>query len=277
VERLPPPVEANRDIIPRVRRPFAKYHGLGNDFLIVDGRDRQEIPSPDAVRRICDRRRGVGADGVLTLLPATGRGVAFMHVTNSDGSVAAMCGNGIRCAARYLQARGKLSGNEAILETDSGPRRCRIQGDEVSVEMGAARVDGERRFDAGGRSHSAILVSVGNPHAVIFGEADPELATRAGPAIAAAVPGGINAGFAAVKGTAIELVVWERGAGLTEACGTGACAAAAAAVKTGKLPASKPIAVRLPGGELTVTVSADLSAIEMRGPAVKIFEGEIEL
>ncbi len=257
---------------------FAKYHGLGNDFVVVEG----PLMDADRARRVCDRHRGVGADGVLTVLPARAGGAAYMHIHNSDGSVAAMCGNGIRCVARFLAERRGLDGSFDV-ETDAGPRRCTVHRgaggrvEAVSVEMGPARMAGEEEFTVRGERLRALRVSLGNPHAVFFGDASVERAAAVGPAIEAAVPSGVNAGFAALRSGGIDLVVWERGAGLTQACGTGACAAAAAAVSSGRLPAGAPIEVRLPGGPLTVTVREGGSGVTMRGPVVKVFEGEADL
>jgi diaminopimelate epimerase len=259
---------------------FWKYQGLGNDFVVVESAEPM-----DAARavRLCDRRRGVGADGVLSVLPPRSPGAAAsMHVFNSDGSVAAMCGNGLRCVARHLAEQRGLQG-ELVVDTDAGPRRCRVHREPggaveaVSVEMGPARWQGQEDFAPAGERLRAHRVSMGNPHAVFFGEASRERAEKLGPAVERAVPGGVNVGFAAVRGGGIDLVVWERGAGLTDACGTGACAAAVAAVKEGLLPAGPPIEVRLPGGALQVAVAPDLVGVTMRGPAERAFEGRTEL
>lgn len=257
---------------------FVKYQGLGNDFLLVEG------PLMDAgqARRLCDRRLGVGADGVLTMLPPRTPGAAAsMHIYNSDGSVAAMCGNGIRCVARHLaEARG-LAG-EVVIDTDAGPKACTIHRDEggaveaVSVEMGPARLEGEQDFTVGGERLRAVRVFMGNPHAVLFDAPTRERAAAVGPAIEQAVTGGVNVGLARPGPSGIDLVVWERGAGLTDACGTGACAATVAAARAGLVPTGAPVEVRLPGGALRVTVAADLSRVTMRGPAVRVFEGEAE-
>jgi diaminopimelate epimerase len=262
-----------------MRLTFWKYQGLGNDFVVVETPDLM-----DAARaaRLCDRRRGIGADGVLSVLPARAGGVASMHVFNSDGSVAAMCGNGVRCVARHLAERRGLAG-DLLLETDAGPKRCVVHRDRsghvesISVEMGPARWEGEEEFHAAGEVLRAHRVSMGNPHAVFFGEATVARATSLGPVIERAVPGGVNAGFAAPRAGGLDLVVWERGAGLTDACGTGACAAAVAAVKGGLLPAGAPLEVRLPGGALQITVAPDLVAVTMRGPAERVFDGKTDL
>jgi diaminopimelate epimerase len=257
---------------------FWKYHGLGNDFVVVEG---PPLVDPGRASRLCDRRRGIGADGVLTLLPAEDGGAAYMHVYNSDGSVAAMCGNGIRCVARHLaEARG-LSG-EIRIETGSGTKTCHIhrgpkgEVEAVTVDMGTARVEGEQDFEVGAETFHALRVSMGNPHAVIFGDPGRVRAEWAGPAIERLVPGGVNVGFAEPGPDGIDLVVWERGAGLTDACGTGACAAAVAAIRTGRIRGGAPVEVRLPGGALQITVGPDL-AVRMKGPAERVFQGETGL
>jgi diaminopimelate epimerase len=203
-----------------------------------------------------------------------------MHIYNPDGSVAAMCGNGIRCVARHLAETRGLEG-EIVIETDSGPRRCTVHRgpvgvDFVTVDMGRARVEGRQEFEVGAELVRALRVSMGNPHAVILDGPEPGRASTLGPAIEARVPGGVNVGFGRAAGRSIDLVVWERGAGLTEACGTGACAAAVAALHEGRLTGSGPVMVRLPGGELEISVDADLS-VSMKGPAERVFEGETDL
>jgi diaminopimelate epimerase len=258
---------------------FTKYHGLGNDFVVVNG---LHLDAARAVR-LCDRHRGLGADGVLSILPPRTPGaVATMRVHNPDGSLALMCGNGIRCVARHLAEAGPLPA-QLTIDTDSGPRACTIhrgaggEVEAVSVEMGPARVDGEQVFTVGEEKLRTVRVDLGNPHAVLFEPPSLERAGRIGPAIERQVPGGVNVGLARPGQGVIDLVVWERGAGLTTACGTGACAAAVASVRSGAIPAGAPVEVRLPGGSLTVTVSADLSSVVMRGPAVRVFQGETGL
>ena len=257
---------------------FVKYQGLGNDFLLVEG----PLMEAERARQLCDRRRGVGGDGVLTVLPPTTPGaVATMHIYNSDGSVAAMCGNGIRCVARHLADTRKLDG-ALLIDTDAGPKACTIhrgpdgQVTDVSVEMGPAKVEGHEDFTVGRERLRAVRVSMGNPHAVLFDDPSRGRASDVGPIIEAAVPGGVNVGFARAGPTGIDLVVWERGSGLTEACGTGACAAAVASARAGLVPTGEPVEVRLPGGALQITVGADLVRVTMRGPAEKAFEGESE-
>ena len=259
---------------------FTKYHGLGNDFVVLEG---PPLVGPERARQICDRRRGVGADGVVTILPPRTPGAAAtMHIYNSDGSVAEMCGNAIRCVARHLAER--RGGGEVLrIDTDAGTKECTLhRGDRgeivaVSVEMGPARLEGEQDFAVGGETLHATRVSMGNPHAVLFEAPSRERAGEIGPAVERAVSGGVNVGFARPGPAGIDLVVWERGAGLTDACGTGACAATVAAIAAGAAKAGAPVEVRLPGGALEITVAPDLGRVVMRGPATKVFDGEAEL
>jgi diaminopimelate epimerase len=260
----------------RVPLRFWKYQGLGNDFVVVDG----PLMAPERAVRLCDRHRGIGADGVLTVLPPRSDGAAYMHIHNSDGSVARMCGNGIRCVARHLAEVRGLAG-EVRIETDSGTRRCLVHRgpagvEAVTVDMGRARVDGPQEFRVGAETLRALRVDMGNPHAVLLDGPPAARAASLGPAIEALVPGGVNVGFARPGPAGVDLVVWERGAGLTEACGTGACAAAVASIHEGRIPRDRPVEVRLPGGPLTITVGTDLSVL-MRGPAERVFDGETGL
>jgi len=272
-------VRAHRAMMRRVPLRFAKYHGLGNDFVLVEG----PLMDAERARRVCDRHRGIGADGVVTILPARTSGAAVsMHIYNADGSVAEMCGNAVRCLARHLaEARG-LEGRIRI-DTGAGTKECTLHRgpggavEGVSVEMGPARLEGEQEFEIGAERLHAVRVSMGNPHAILFDEPSRARAADVGPRIERAVAGGVNVGFARPGPRGIELVVWERGAGLTDACGTGACAATVAAVRRGDVPAGAPVEVRLPGGTLEITVSPDLSRVIMRGPAERVFEGEAEL
>jgi diaminopimelate epimerase len=258
---------------------FSKWHGLGNDFVLVEG----PPVGPERARRLCDRRRGIGADGVVSIQPPRTPGAAAaMHITNSDGSIAEMCGNAIRCVARQL-AEGRGLEGAIRIDTDAGPKTCTLHRDprgevtSISVEMGPARLEGEQVFDLAGEVLRATRVSMGNPHAVLFDTPTRERAGAVGPAIERAVPGGVNVGLARSARGGIDLVVWERGAGLTDACGTGACAAAVAAIQRGDVKAGEPVAVRLPGGTLEITVAPDLSRVVMRGPAERVFEGEADL
>ncbi len=283
---------------------FAKYHGLGNDFLVVDLRSVPEDVSatfqdPARVMALCDRQFGVGGDGVLAVLPpATAGADARMRVLNSDGSEAEMCGNGIRCVAKWLYDNG-LAKPELLIDTGAGALACAIdavdgKAQTVTVKMGAPRLTREeipvtgpasercvdQPFDVTGKPMTCV--SMGNPHAITFVESREEaleLATTIGPTIEthAQFPRRTNVEFAAVvRRGEIDLVVWERGCGITLACGTGACATTVAAVLTGRADANSPVRVNLPGGSLEITVLADLSNVLMKGPALHVFDGDVD-
>ena len=303
--------------------PFTKVQGLGNDFVVVDlrpgrpGASTGEGPSPEdpaIVRAICDRHFGVGADGVLAILPGV-RGDARMRVLNADGSEAEMCGNGIRCVAKVLYETDPALRRPVLrIDTGAGLLDCEIDaggGDvtRVAVEMGrprytrdeipmapggAARAVREaievRAPQQGARTLRFTAVSMGNPHAVFFvddvndGEDLRALAEGLGPVIelSPTFPRRTNVEFARVragaKGAAeIDLVVWERGVGITLACGTGACATVAAACLEERLPRGREVRVNLLGGPLDITVAPDDSGVRMRGPAVTVFRAELDL
>jgi diaminopimelate epimerase len=254
---------------------FEKYEGLGNDFLLLDTTDEAGITAARAAL-LCDRRFGVGADGVILVLPPrTPGGDARMRVINADGSIPEMCGNGVRCVAIHVAAaRGQTRGMVRV-ETDAGERVCVLDGDGmVTVDMGLVRTLGERAVDVDGRPIVLALADAGNPHAVLFGAFARGDVEHLGPRIAThpAFPRGTNVEFACVLGDGIDLVVWERGVGITLACGTGACATVAVACEKGVAPRGKPVTVRLPGGRLDVTIGDDGRAT-MRGPARRVFSG----
>jgi diaminopimelate epimerase len=259
---------------------FRKYEGLGNDFIVVDVADERDV-SPEQAAALCDRRFGVGADGVLLVLPARGPGLdARMRVINADGSIPEMCGNGVRCVAvDRARARG-LERATIRVDTDAGERACEVNdaagAGMVSVAMGAVRVLGERRVAIEGGAVDVIVADAGNPHAVLFGSFTRSDAERIGPRIAthADFPRGTNVEFARVDPSGIDLVVWERGVGITLACGTGACATVAVAVARGLVPAGEVVPVRLPGGRLDISVDREARAT-MRGPARHVFSGRL--
>ena len=285
---------------------FAKYHGLGNDFLVVDLRnvspaDAAAAQEPDRVIALCDRQFGVGGDGVLAVLPSDTADVR-MRVLNSDGSEAEMCGNGIRCVAKELYERGDLRKPEIAIDTGAGRLTCAIEAEggvarSVTVEMGAPHLlrgdlpmtgpAGERcveqALDIAGTSRAITCVSMGNPHAITFvGSRDEawQLAHTVGPKVEHHpwFPRRTNAEFAHVKSRReIDLVVWERGCGITLACGTGACATAVAAIVTGRAEEASPVRVNLPGGALEITVHAGLTGVAMKGPALHVFDGVVDL
>jgi diaminopimelate epimerase len=259
---------------------FEKYEGLGNDFVVIDAAREDAVTSERAID-ICDRRHGVGADGVLLVLPPRGAGDARMKVLNADGSVPEMCGNGLRCVAlRVARARG-LATADMSFDTDAGARRCLVDDAGgrglVTVDMGVVRVDGPRTIDAGGASFTVEVADAGNPHAILFGEWARWEVESIGPRIAtaAAFPSGTNVEFARAKKGEIDLVVWERGVGVTLACGTGACATAAVACARDHAAYDTPIAVHLPGGTLDITIDRATGRAIMRGPARRVFGGQL--
>jgi diaminopimelate epimerase len=285
---------------------FAKYHGLGNDFLVVDLRNMRgpgadAVQDPTVVKALCDRQFGVGGDGVLAVLPGDAGADARMRVLNSDGSEAEMCGNGIRCVAKELFDRGGVKKDRIAIDTGAGRLICAIdaRGDVaemVTVEMGAPRLlrgeipmsgpANERCVEQpievkGQPARNVTCVSMGNPHAVTFvtNENLRTLAETVGPFVEthAWFPNKTNAEFARViSPREIDLVVWERGCGITLACGTGACATVVAAVITGRSEEGSDVLVHLPGGDLVITVQRGLSNVLMRGPALHVFDGELD-
>lgn len=258
---------------------FHKYEGLGNDFIVVEGHDPSDV-SPERASALCDRRFGIGADGVLLLLPSRRPDCAVrMRVINADGSIPEMCGNGVRCVALHVVRAGGPPGL-VLVDTDAGPRACRIDSGGsglVSVDMGLVRVLGDRSVGVDGRAIELTLADAGNPHAVLFGTFARGDVESLGPRLATHgdFPRGTNVEFARVASDGIEVVVWERGVGITLACGTGACAVAAVACDKGLARRGTPLPVRLPGGALEVTI-AESGQATMRGPARHVFSGSID-
>jgi diaminopimelate epimerase len=275
--------------------PFWKYHGLGNDFIIMDATRGGVMLEMEQARKLCDRHTGVGADGVLTVLPSEA-GDFRMHIFNSDGSEPEMCGNGIRCFVKYLVDYELAHSPQLAIETGRGLLTCMVhkdpegQVDSVTVNMGPAIFEraqipmlGEGRciletIDSGDLHFTITAVSMGNPHMVLFEEADMSMARKHGPLLEShpSFPEKANVNLTEVKSRSeIDLVVYERGCGITKACGTGACAATAAAAMVDKVDFDREIQVNLPGGSLFVRVERDFSSVWMRGPAVEVFRGEL--
>ncbi|MBM4380165.1 MAG: diaminopimelate epimerase [Deltaproteobacteria bacterium] len=269
---------------------FSKYEGLGNDFLVVDRRESGLDVTADESRAWCDRRRGVGGDGVLALLPSP-RAFARMVVHNADGSVAEMCGNGLRCAVKYLLDGVAGAPDRVAVETGAGVLECEARREagrvvEVEVAMGPARLvaanlpsgdTGQPFVRAEVPGHAGVhgtAVNLGNPHLVLW-NVPASRAAELGPVLEhhPAFRERTNVEFVARLGEGLDVTVWERGCGLTLACGTGACVAAVDAVLAGELPAGTWLPVRLPGGPLSIRVAADLSGVWMRGPVRHVFEG----
>ncbi|GAA0463702.1 diaminopimelate epimerase [Streptomyces sp. NPDC046215] len=274
---------------------FLKGHGTENDFVIIPDHEGRIELSPAAVARLCDRRAGLGADGVLRVVRSAahpearamaGEAEWFMDYRNSDGTVAEMCGNGVRVFARYLQRAGLAEAGDLVIATRAGVRRVHIAkesaGGGVTVSMGRAQLPaGDVTVTVGSRVWPARNVNMGNPHAVSFVDdlADAGHLYEA-PAVApaAAYPDGTNVEFVVDRGPRhVEMRVHERGSGETRSCGTGACAVmVAAARRDGLDPAVTGLPVTytvdVPGGRLVIGESPD-GTIEMTGPAVIVAEG----
>lgn len=274
---------------------IAKYHGTGNDFVMVlDLEDARPI-GPALAAALCDRRFGVGGDGVIRVTRDRDGADLFMDYRNADGSLAEMCGNGIRCLAAYAVDRGVLSGPELSVGTRAGRKRLTLDLEAGSVRsatvaMGAPAFERKAIPMAGpeddallaqpflapdGATYVATAVSMGNPHLVLHLDADPATApvTTLGPAFERdpRFPEGVNVEFAQARDGVVVTRVWERGVGETKACGTGACAVLVATHAAGLTPARTT--VRFPGGDLVVERTED--EVYLTGPAERTFEGVV--
>ncbi len=274
---------------------FAKWQGIGNDYLIVEEESLPVALDPVAVRILCDRHLGVGSDGVLLLGRPTGAvagAVARMRVFNPDGSESEMCGNGIRMFARYLVATGQSQGSEFVVETLAGAIRPSLRPDgSVRVDMGKALFcsaniaghcgDGDvvdATLIAEGQQYQFTFVDVGNPHCVMVVD-DPDTFDVAG--VGSLIerdpifPNRVNVEFIRLLSDgSVQMRVWERGVGETQACGTGATAVGAACVRLGL--AESPVLVHLLGGDLNIEVEAgEPYRVFMTGPAEEVFTGRL--
>jgi diaminopimelate epimerase len=261
---------------------FAKYEGLGNDFVVLDLAREADFDAR-VVPALCDRRLGIGADGFLLVLPSEhARAAARMKVINADGSVPEMCGNGLRCVALHLASARGPGDADLTVETDSGPRLCSVTrgapGEaSVEVDMGVVRFIEKRRLEVEGRVVDVAVVDAGNPHAVVLRSEPPADLDLLGPPIARhpSFPRGTNVEVMALRGAEIEVLVWERGVGRTLACGTGACAVVAEACREELVRSGEPVSVRLPGGVLVVTHQGSTGSTRLRGPARLVYRGEL--
>jgi diaminopimelate epimerase len=272
-----------------------KYQGTGNDFVLIEDVDDRVSVDEELARRLCDRRFGVGADGVIRVAPAEGADF-FMDHRNADGSLAQMCGNGIRCLGKLVFDRGLTDRRELDVGTRSGVKHLSLHVDagavdRVTVGMGRARfelgtlpMEGDptstfvgEPFEVDGRSYKATAVSMGNPHLVLFVEEDPDdvEVSTIGPMVERSprFPERTNVEFVAVQGDGVKVRVWERGVGETMACGTGACAAVVAANEAGLVPSRAP--ARFPGGVLEIERRPD-DEVLLTGPAVRVLEGVLD-
>lgn len=283
---------------------FVKYHGLGNDFIVLE---TDHAITPELAVRLCARGFSVGADGLMRVAPpSTPEADVRMDLVNSDGSLPEMCGNGIRCLVKHAVDALGWTANPLRVETPAGVLACQWTPDAsgrvatVRVAMGRPRFlaseiplalehatalgEGLVAVDVEGRRFVGLPVNTGNPHFVIFGDAARDTATSWGPRLELhpAFPAKANIEFAelleAGRGAPtprLRVTVWERGCGLTLACGTGATATASAAVRLGLVAPGRPIAVELPGGRLSIEVAPDFTEAIMEGPVALAFRGEL--
>jgi diaminopimelate epimerase len=276
-----------------MRITFTKMHGLGNDFVVIDAINQAISLTPEQIRFIADRHFGVGCDQLLLVEHPEAAAIDFRYrIFNADGGEVQQCGNGARCFARFVRDKGMTDKDEMVVETASGIITLYMEsGGQVRVNMGIPRfnpeqlplrVDREQPFyelEAAGKQIKLGAVSMGNPHAVIrVDDIDRAELEKYGPALEShpLFPERVNVGFMQVLNRDhIRLRVFERGAGETLACGTGACAAVAVGHRWGVL--SDHVIVDLPGGELSIHWEGDGQPIWMTGPAEQVFEGSIEL
>jgi len=272
---------------------FWKYQGIGNDFVVLDGSKGDLKIDEEWCRCACDRHFGIGADGVLYIMPGENTDIT-MRVINADGSEAEMCGNGIRCVAVHAYNFGIVKNRDMTIHTLAGDLKATVtlEGEKAvaaTIDMGAPILDGRSiPIDWDGRYvdepfaflryyFKATAVSMGNPHFVTFQEMDDATIDQLGPMIEChrLFPRRTNVEFCKIIDGKIYIRVYERGAAWTLACGTGACASTVAAAITGRVPFDTPIDVHLPGGWLRITVDKDLKFVMMEGPADLVFVGEL--
>jgi diaminopimelate epimerase len=255
---------------------FAKGHGTENDFVLLPDPDGMLDLTPQRVRALCDRRRGLGADGVLRVLPGEAAGEWFMDYRNADGTVAEMCGNGVRVFARYLVDVGLVPAGELAVGSRSGPRAVVVPPDgDVTVDMGHAAVEGSSTATVEGRAFSGVVVNVGNPHLACVTDAllehlDLTVPPGHDPVV---FPHGVNVEFVRITGPQTSVMrVYERGVGETRSCGTGTVAAVVAALRAdGRNTGGFTVHTR--GGVLRVEV--DATTTRLIGPAVIVADGEL--
>lgn len=272
---------------------FSKMHGLGNDFVVLDGVRQQFSLTPEQLRYLGDRHFGVGCDQILVVEKPTQAGVDFRYrIFNADGGEVEQCGNGARCFVRFVHEQGLTDKREILVETMRGVISPRLEGDgNVTVDMGVPRFSPQEipflhdddvviyNLDVADETLEISVVSMGNPHAVqVVDCVDQAPVGQHGPLIESheRFPQRVNAGFMQIVDPhAIRLRVYERGAGETLACGTGACAAVVAGIRRGLL--ESPVRVTTRGGDLNIAWGGEGRPVMMTGPAVTVFSGEIEL
>ncbi|MGH3145883.1 MAG: diaminopimelate epimerase, partial [Rubrobacter sp.] len=255
---------------------FTKMQGCGNDFLVFDPGEVEGLDLPGLARRACDRHFGVGADGILVPAPSTTADLEMVYL-NSDGSPSEMCGNGLRCLARYARDRGMVGGETLTVATGAGVNKVALFEDGSSrVDMGVPRFDSV--VDVGG--FRFLRVSMGNPHAVAFLEGETAVETLDLPAVGPPVeedptfPHKTNVEFAFARdGHDVRMRIWERGAGETLASGSGSCAVAVAAIT--QSIAQSPVHVRMDGGAVRIEWSGEGEPVYITGPAEYVCEGQL--
>src|SRR5262245_6812462 len=275
------------------RLKFTKMQGAGNDFVVIDAINQQVELAPDRIRRIADRHFGVGCDQLLLIERARTPGTDFYYrIFNADGSEVEHCGNGARCFLRYVRDQGLTDKTQIKVETLSGVIVPQLESDgQVTVDMGAPEFEPAKipflaqqqaltyRIEVGGKSVELSALSMGNPHAVqVVANVEQAPLSTQGPLIErhARFPQRTNAGYMEVVSRHhIKLRVWERGAGETLACGTGACAAVVAGIVRGLL--ESPVEVVARGGRLTIAWAGAGLPVMMTGPAESVFEGTIDV
>ena len=261
---------------------FTKMHGLGNDYLYVYGEVPENIE--ELSQKLSERHFGAGSDGMIYISPSKVADFK-MRIFNADGSEAKMCGNGIRCVGKYVYDKGYTDKTHLKIETLSGIKYLDLQLScgkvkSVTVNMGTAIPENDKTLEVCGREVTLIPVSVGNPHAVIFvNDIENAPIREVGPALEhhKEFPEGVNVEFVQIiSPNELRMRVWERGSGITMACGTGACATVMAAISKGVCERETPVSVYLDGGTLKIQMDYD-NNVTMTGPATTVYEGETEI
>jgi diaminopimelate epimerase len=264
-----------------MRLEFSKMHGAGNDFVVLDCTTRPFSLTSAQIRAISDRHLGVGFDQLLVVERASSAEADFRYrIFNADGGEVEQCGNGARCFVKFVHAKGLTRKREIRVETLGGMICPRLEDDgEVTVDMGRPAFQGSEQLDVDGQRVELALVSMGNPHAVqLVRDVQAAPVATQGPRIERhrRFPQGVNAGYLQVLDRHnARLRVWERGAGETLSCGTGACAAAVVGISQGLL--DSPVAMQTRGGTLTIAWPGGDNAVSMKGPAAMVFEGTVEI
>jgi len=262
-----------------VHLSFTKMQGAGNDFVVFDATRQPFALTREQLRRIADRHRGVGCDQILVVERAQQTGADFRYrIFNADGGEVEQCGNGARCFVKYVHEHRLTGKREIVVETLGGLIRPRLEDDgEVSVDMGRPVYSGVQTLDVDGERAELAIVSMGNPHAVqVVPDVERAPVTTQGPRLErhARFAQGVNAGYLQVRDRhRIALRVWERGAGETLSCGTGACAAVVAGIAQRLL--DSPVRVETRGGALTIAWAGGDNAVVMKGPAETVYDGTL--